>query len=93
MGIFSIFFVFFGFLIGPIISWSGEHEVTSALRGVTLYPDRALVARELQVTIGKGEQMIKVTGLPAVLMDESIQAAIQGTSPYGSVISKWKRPI
>jgi len=25
--------------------------------------------------------MIKVTGLPAVLMDESIQAAIQGTSP------------
>ncbi|MCF3652431.1 mucoidy inhibitor MuiA family protein [Synoicihabitans lomoniglobus] len=56
----------------------------STIRAVTVYPDRALVARTAGIELGAGESTIVLSGLPANLWDNSLQ--VRGSGPDGTSI-------
>ncbi|MEY4489063.1 MAG: hypothetical protein RIQ79_1571, partial [Verrucomicrobiota bacterium] len=51
----------------------------SRLMAATVYPDRAVVTRVAKVTLPAGGVEVVFAGLPAGLMDESVQVSARGT--------------
>lgn len=59
-----------------------EYELVTAIASVTVYPDRAMVARHGEVTVETaGEHAIRIGGLPAGIVRGSLRAA--GRGPAG----------
>ena len=52
----------------------------SRIAATTVYPDRAVVSRVAKVGLSAGTSEVVFAGLPAGLMDESVQVAAQGTT-------------
>ncbi|HLJ80076.1 MAG TPA: mucoidy inhibitor MuiA family protein, partial [Ktedonobacterales bacterium] len=58
-----------------------EFELTTTISGVTVYPDRALVARQGDMTIETaGEHALRIGGLPPGLVRDSLRAAGRGAA-------------
>ena len=51
----------------------------ASTQGVIIYPDRAMVKKTLQVSVGKGENTLELTGLTPGMIDDSVQAGIRST--------------
>ncbi len=51
-------------------------DPASKLTRVVLFTDRAMIQKEAQIVVRKGENLIRFAGLPASLVDGSIQAEI-----------------
>jgi len=71
------------FLLGIMIiifyplSVYSQNEVSSIIRSVIVYPDSAIIKREARVTLKKGENVIKLTGITSFAEDNTVQAKIQ----------------
>lgn len=72
----SVLFVILGSL-----AWAEAAPVDARLTAVTVYPDRALTAREVRVELVAGVQEVEVGGLPATLQEEGLQVSGRGTVP------------
>lgn len=59
-------------------------SLTSRVVEATVFPDRALVHRIAETTVGPGIQEILVTGLPAGLDEQSLQ--VSGSGPGGILL-------
>lgn len=58
-----------------------EFELATTISGVTVYPDRALVARQGEMTIETaGEHTLRIGGLPPGLVRDSLRAAGRGAA-------------
>lgn len=58
-----------------------DYELATAIGSVTVYPDRALVARRGDVTVETaGEHTIRVGGLPSGVQPDSLRAAGRGAA-------------
>lgn len=53
-------------------------SATALTQSIVIYPDRALVKKNLPVTASKGENRIEVIGLTPSMIDDSVQAGISG---------------
>lgn len=53
-----------------------ENTVTSEIKSVTIYPDRALVKRQAGYDVKKGENIIKIAGLSPFLEENSVQVKV-----------------
>jgi uncharacterized protein (TIGR02231 family) len=49
----------------------------ASTQGIIIYPDRAMVKKTLKVAVGKGENILELTGLTPSLIDASVQAGIR----------------
>jgi uncharacterized protein (TIGR02231 family) len=56
------------------------HGVTSVISAVTVYPDRAVVTRTAALDLAPGTQEIVFAGLPATLVDQSLQVSGRGSA-------------
>ncbi|MES1166900.1 MAG: mucoidy inhibitor MuiA family protein [Pseudomonadota bacterium] len=54
--------------------------VASVISAVTVYPDRAVVTRTAALDLAAGTQEIVFAGLPATLVDQSLQVSGRGTA-------------
>jgi uncharacterized protein (TIGR02231 family) len=52
--------------------------VPSKITAVTVYPDRARITREADVTVTVGESQVEITGLPTGLDDDSVRISLDG---------------
>jgi len=75
-------FCIFSFLILalPFHAWSSAVAVepSSRIRSITLYPDRAMVKKEANVSVKKGENIIRFLRITPNLIDQSVQVNIKG---------------
>ena len=62
----------------PAALASATVAAESTLSAATVYPDRAVVSRRAQVSVGAGTTELTFAGLPASLMDESVQVSAKG---------------
>jgi uncharacterized protein (TIGR02231 family) len=62
----------------PAALASATVAAESTLSAATVYPDRAVVSRRAQVSVGAGTTELTFAGLPASLMDESVQVSARG---------------
>jgi uncharacterized protein (TIGR02231 family) len=80
----NIFFSFISFLIFVFAfnSWasSAEIEPLSKIRNIILYQDRAMIKKEASVSLKKGENIVRIAGVTANLIDQSVQVGIKGKS-------------
>jgi len=71
------------FAIAALTSVRAETlDLTSSIRAVTVYADRARVTRSGQVELPAGEQVVRFSGLPVGLDDSSVQAAGTGNAAF-----------
>lgn len=61
-------------------AWAGpmpaELEITGNIQRVTVYPDRALINKEAKISLQKGENHIRLTGITRNLIDNSVQVSL-----------------
>ncbi len=55
-------------------------EKPSSIHAVTVYPDRAMVTRELSVSVSSGRHSVKFSNLPLGLINDSVQVTGKGTA-------------
>lgn len=60
-------------------AWSSpvEIEPVSKIQNIVLYSDSAMIKKETVVTVKKGENIIKISGLTVNLTDESVQVNVK----------------
>ena len=66
---------------GPV---QHQYEPASRVEAVTVFPDRALVARSAQLELRPGETTLVLSDLPANLWDHSLQ--VSGSGPAGTAV-------
>ena len=59
-------------------------QIEAPIREVSVYTDRALVARRGQVTLKPGVNELTIENIPTTLVAESVRAAVAGLSAVGS---------
>ena len=68
-------------LPGPSLSASPVYpNSTARTEGVVIYPDRAMLKKTLPVAVGKGENILELTGLTPNIIDDSVQAGIRSAN-------------
>jgi uncharacterized protein (TIGR02231 family) len=55
-------------------------NAAASTAGVVIYPDRALLKKMLPVTIGKGENILELTGLTPGIIDDSVQVGLRSAN-------------
>jgi uncharacterized protein (TIGR02231 family) len=75
-----IFLLFFLFFILCAALFSDEIVTQSAISAVTVFPDRASVTREADLTLVPGIHSIVFSGLPATLIPNSVRVSGKGTA-------------
>lgn len=70
--------------LGAVLAPSRGHgaavSVSSRITSVAVYPDRAVLTRLARVELPAGESELVIDGLPAALVDESLQVSGKGTA-------------
>jgi uncharacterized protein (TIGR02231 family) len=74
--IFSLFFLLDG------TSWASAAEMTpeSSIRSIVVYPDRAMIRRSAAITLSKGENVVKLSGITPNLINESVEVSVIGAN-------------
>jgi len=63
-------------ILYPLSVYS-QSEVSSTIKSVIVYPDSAIIKRETKITLKKGENVIKITGITSFADDDTVQAKVQ----------------
>jgi uncharacterized protein (TIGR02231 family) len=69
-----------GALFAPSHGTAAPVTVTSRITAVAVYPDRAVLTRLGRVELPAGDSELVLDGLPAALVDESLQVSGRGTA-------------
>ncbi|MBM3873369.1 MAG: mucoidy inhibitor MuiA family protein [Verrucomicrobia bacterium] len=69
-----------GALLAPSHGTAAAVPVSSRITAVAVYPDRAVLTRQARVELPPGESELVIDGLPAALVDESLQVSGRGTA-------------
>jgi len=64
----------------PALAAAAASELSSTISAVTVYSDRAIVTRTARAEVQPGLNELRIDGLPASLIDDSLQAAAIGTA-------------
>jgi len=64
----------------PAFAVAAVTELSSTINAVTVYSDRAIVTRTARADLQPGLNELRIEGLPASLLDDSLQAAAIGTA-------------
>ncbi len=64
----------------PVSARMPEGETVPALLKVTVFTDRAMIAKEALLTVKKGENIIRFSGITQNLVDQSVQVTLMGQS-------------
>jgi len=64
----------------PALAAAAASELSSTISAVTVYSDRAIVTRTARAELQAGLNELRIDGLPASLIDDSLQAAAIGTA-------------
>jgi uncharacterized protein (TIGR02231 family) len=67
----SLLFLFNG------TSWPSPTEITpaSSIQSIVVYPDRAMIRRVAAITVSRGENIVKLSGITSNLIDESVEVS------------------
>jgi uncharacterized protein (TIGR02231 family) len=63
--------------INPQVVWASKN-IQSKIEAVTVYLDRAMITRTVNVDLVKGEQEIVIDNLPTYIIDDSVRVMGQG---------------
>jgi uncharacterized protein (TIGR02231 family) len=55
-----------------------EVEQVSKLQKITVFTDRAMIAKETAFSVKRGENIIRITGITPYLVDQSVQVSLMG---------------
>ena len=55
-----------------------EVEPVSKLQKITVFTDRAMIAKETAFSVKRGENIIRITGITPYLVDQSVQVSLMG---------------
>ncbi len=69
-----------GAVLAPSHGQAAAVSVSSRISAVAVYPDRAVLTRLARVELPAGESELVIDGLPAALIDESLQVSGKGTA-------------
>ena len=69
-----------GAIVAPSRGSAAPVPVTSRITAVAVYPDRAVLTRLGRVELPAGDSELVLDGLPAALVDESLQVSGRGTA-------------
>jgi uncharacterized protein (TIGR02231 family) len=69
-----------GAIVAPSRGSAAPVPVTSRITAVAVYPDRAVLTRLGRVELPAGDSELILDGLPAALVDESLQVSGRGTA-------------
>lgn len=75
---FPIFIIVLLLFTGTIIS--EEIAAKSSISSVTIYPDRATIARDVDLTLGSGTHSVIFENLPVTLIPNSLRVSGKGTA-------------
>jgi len=64
----------------PTLAAAAATELSSTINAVTVYSDRAIITRTARAEVQAGLNELRIDGLPASLIDDSLQAAAIGTA-------------
>lgn len=73
-----------GFLLGAAQAFAADLSAPGRITAVTVFPDRALVTRTVEVDVPEGDSAVVVPGLPAGLLEDSLR--VEGTATVPLVI-------
>ncbi len=57
-----------------------DAEPITKLQKITLFTDRAMISKEAVVSVKKGENSVRITGITPNLIDQSVQVGLSGQS-------------
>lgn len=69
-----------GAILAPSRGQAAAVSVSSRITAVAVYPDRAVLTRQARVELPAGDSELVIDGLPAALVDESLQVSGKGTA-------------
>jgi hypothetical protein len=75
---FPIFIIILLLFTGTIIS--EEIAAKSSMSSVTIYPDRATIVRDADLTLGSGTHSVIFKNLPVTLIPNSLRVSGKGTA-------------
>jgi uncharacterized protein (TIGR02231 family) len=75
---FSVFIIVLLLFTGTIIS--EEITAKSSISSVTIYPDRATIVRDADLTLGSGTHSVMFENLPVTLIPNSLRVSGKGTA-------------
>lgn len=79
--IFLVVILIFSFMfLSNVWAYTAEIESAPKIQSIVLYPDSAMVKKEAVFAVKKGENTIRIPGLPVSLSDESVQVSIKERS-------------
>ena len=64
----------------PLLAQNNQIVMNSSIKSVTVFADRALITRTLQVTLEKGSFAVLAPRLPSGLVDNSVRVSGKGTT-------------
>lgn len=73
-----------GFLLGAAHALASDLTAPGRIAAVTVFPDRALVTRTVEVDLPAGDSTVTVPGLPAGLLEDSLR--VEGAAQLPLVI-------
>ncbi len=57
---------------------AAETEPASSIRNIVVYPDSAMIRKQAVFSVSKGQNVIRISGLTAGMVDASVQASLSG---------------
>lgn len=61
-----------------VMAQKTEVEPVSKLQKITVFTDRAMIAKETAFSVKRGENIIRITGMTPYLVDQSVQVSLMG---------------
>jgi uncharacterized protein (TIGR02231 family) len=62
----------------PLKAQKTETEPTSKLQKVIVFTDRAMIVKDAVVSVKKGENIVRISGITPYLIDQSVQVSLSG---------------
>jgi small nuclear ribonucleoprotein (snRNP)-like protein len=63
-----------------VMAQKSEVEPVSKLQKVTVFTDRAMIMKEALLSVRKGENMVRISGITPNLVDQSVQISLMNQS-------------
>ena len=77
------FFLLAFYCFQPVSAQKTEVTPVCKLQKIVVFTDKAMITKEVTVSVKRGENIIRISGITSNLMDESVQVNLMGQSDLG----------
>ena len=78
-----VFFLLAFYCFQPVSAQKTEVTPVCKLQKIVVFTDKAMITKEVTVSVKRGENIIRISGITSNLMDESVQVNLMGQSDLG----------